>query len=825
MSRERLLALVILNLGQVSGPDAKGWYTGLCPYHDDRNRPNLRVNERGYRCMACGESGNLKKLASRMGLVMNCSKTRKKGRTVVSLYDYCKEDGILLYQVVRYQPKDFKQRRPDGNGGWLWNLQDVLRVLYRLPELIAAPIDVTVYIPEGEKDCDALCELGLTATCNSGGSNKFTKDLREPLKDRHVVIIADKDEPGRRHAQNVARLLSGFAATVKIIEVPGDKSNDVTDWLNSGGTRDQLGSLVEEAAEYTPEPENGDSQSGLPRILVSNRHLREISEDAWTAILAANEPPVLFQHGHSLVDIVHDNRGQPLLRTLDKAALKGFLDRIADFESIDSEGRTRPARPPNDVVSDMMAASQMPVPVIEGIIEAPVFGPAGALCTSIGYQPETKCYLVLKEGISIPEVSEHPSVDAVMKARSLLIEELLGDFPFLDNADLAHAIAVIILPFVRPLINGPSPLHLVESPMPASGKGLLVDVLGIPATGRSPAIMAEGRDEDEWRKRITAKLVRAPQFVVIDNVRSRLDSAMLSAALTSTAWEDRILGQTATVVISVSCVWLATANNPSLSLEVARRTVSIRLDAETEKPWLRTSFRHSNLRRWAREHRGELIWAALTLGQAWVDAGMPEGGGVLGSYEEYAAVIGGILDVAEIPGFLQNQDRVYAEAQSEVGDWEQFFHVWWAEFHDQNVGTEELFNLARSHKLLLDIWSGRNDHSARTKFGLALSKMRDRVIDKMRMCESKADTHTKASQYRLEVIDLRRVRSVAGGLAPNIFLEPGDNFKDINTIRKNGYVSEAAADKEFFGEEKVPQPSATLRSVDALEAENDMGEV
>ena len=87
-------------------------------------------------------------------------------------YDYCDESGVLLFQVCRYSPKGFRQRRPDGNGGWLWNINGVRRVLYRLPELIAAPPGATIWVPEGEKDVDLLRSLGLVSTTNPGGASK-----------------------------------------------------------------------------------------------------------------------------------------------------------------------------------------------------------------------------------------------------------------------------------------------------------------------------------------------------------------------------------------------------------------------------------------------------------------------------------------------------------------------------------------------------------------------------------------------------------------------------------------------------------------------------
>lgn len=122
--------------------------------------------------------------------------------------------------MVRYEPKDFKQRRPNGNGGWFWKLGDVRRVLFRLPEVIAAN---DVLICEGEKDCETARTLGLVATCNPGGAGKWKDQYSQPLSGKRVLLIQDADQPGRKHAQQVAESLHGKAMSVKVIEMPGAK--------------------------------------------------------------------------------------------------------------------------------------------------------------------------------------------------------------------------------------------------------------------------------------------------------------------------------------------------------------------------------------------------------------------------------------------------------------------------------------------------------------------------------------------------------------------------------------------------------------------------
>ena len=791
---------------KLKGPDPKGNYTGRCPFHDDRS-PSLSVHPvKGWICFAGCGNGSLQTLAKRLGMPDG-----EDMREPEAIYQYRAEDGALLFEVVRFPGKNFRYRRP-ASDGWTWNRKGVKSVLYRLPELLAAPKDETVCLPEGERDVDILFAHRQIATCNPGGAGKFTRPLAGPLEGRNVVIIPDKDEAGRRHARSEAALLHGLAASIKIVELPGDDVNDVSDWFNAGGTAEELKSMCTRTPEWQPdEPERAKNNAACagPIIVINDRYLREITDEAWDTVAEANDPPYIFQRGRMIVDVVLDDEGQPILRTVDRPAFKNILDRLADWVKLNDKG-VMPGRPPADVLADMMASKELPLPFMFGITTAPILSGEGQVETGAGYQAQTRHYLHLPPGLNISDVADNPGPTALKKARALLLDELLCDFPFAGDADLANAIAVLLLPFVRLLIDGPTPLHLIESPTPGTGKGLLVDALSIPAVGEGPAIMTEGRDEDEYRKRITAKLLQAPRFVLIDNIRSRLDSAALSAALTASRWEDRVLGHSRTATLPVTCVWLATANNPGVSLEIARRTVSIRLDSGQERPWLRSDFRHPDLRRWAKEHRGELVWAALTLARAWVAAGRPEGHQSLGSYESWAGVMGGILDVAGVRGFLGNVGRVYEVADQELQSWAAFCAAWWGEYQDMPVGTDLLFGLATRHRLLLDIWGGRDDHSRRTRFGIALSKMRDRVVDSFQVRHADPDTHGKVARYRL--VDLRGVRGVAGGLAHSFSSTSVDSTSSPQDQVEYKQAHAARAEDEKIGAKKAPQAPATPRS-------------
>lgn len=165
---------------------------------------------------------------------------RRQGGLIVATYDYTDEHGNLLYQVVRYQPKDFKQRRPDGCGGWIWR-KGARQVLYRLPEVLEAPI---VFVVEGERDVETLRSQGFVATTNAGGAKApWLQDFTESLGGREVILIPYNDAPGRARVLTIARALLGKAARLVVLELEGGK--DITDWFARGHSETELIALVE----------------------------------------------------------------------------------------------------------------------------------------------------------------------------------------------------------------------------------------------------------------------------------------------------------------------------------------------------------------------------------------------------------------------------------------------------------------------------------------------------------------------------------------------------------------------------------------------------
>ncbi len=223
-------------------------HKALCPAHADVN-PSLSVLEAddGKVLLRCHAGCDTEEILKALGLdwrdlFPEDSSPTNGARRIVATYDYRDEAGELLYQGVRYDPKDFRQRRPDGSG-WAWKLNGTRRVLYRLAEVMqAVERGEPVWVVEGEKDADALSGLGFTATTNAGGAEKWRPEYTDTLSGADVVICGDRDEAGRKHVQQVAEALTGTAREVRVL-FPPDSTKDVGEFVADVRSDDERGEV------------------------------------------------------------------------------------------------------------------------------------------------------------------------------------------------------------------------------------------------------------------------------------------------------------------------------------------------------------------------------------------------------------------------------------------------------------------------------------------------------------------------------------------------------------------------------------------------------
>jgi hypothetical protein len=483
-----------------------------------------------------------------------------------------------------------------------------------------------------------------------------------------------------------------------------------------------------------------------PAVVVNQDQGLVIAETR-KALAEVNQPPELFRCGGLLSRTGLDDEDRVIIVPLTPPAIRAELGARIQWVKIHADGTASPAGVPPIAVDDLSThadelGGEHGIPVLDQVVTAPVFGPEGTLVTEPGYISSARVWYEPVDGMKVPPVNQHPSRAEITHAINHLVCEYLGDFPFDSEASRQHALGALLLPFVRLMIDGPVPLQCVDSSTPGTGKTLLQQALMFPALGGMlPALPGVLGDEEELRKKITTALMRGQQMVRWDNVTARVDSATLSAVLTASIWEDRMLGLNRNVTVPVRAVFMMNGNNLSFSQEIARRAVPSRLDVAkvgggpvlAEEPWRRTGFRHPDLIGWAKEHRGELVWDALTLTQGWIAAGKPAGRRVIGSYERWGELIGGIIEHAAIdqwgrslPGFLTGLDDLYADAVSERDEKITFLETWYGRFGEREVSTQDLItNLADVDPF--EITGRGTERSQQTRFGTLLGRMRDQV--------------------------------------------------------------------------------------------------
>jgi hypothetical protein len=441
------------------------------------------------------------------------------------------------------------------------------------------------------------------------------------------------------------------------------------------------------------------------------------------------EKPFLFQNGGALVRIAGAD-AHTRIEALGETAMYGILARSANWHKVTEEAVVA-APPSKDTARDMLVNPAPELPPLDSVVRTPTFGRDGTLITSPGYHRADALWMFRDEALDMPEVPANPSREQVARARALLVDELLVDFPFVRDSDRAHAVAAILLPFLRRLIRGLAPIHLIEAPTQGSGKGLLASLISIVSTGLS----AEGRtvpeSEDEIRKMITAELVTGRPIILLDNLseKRKLESSALASVVTVPWWTDRLLGESEMLHLRNNALWLMTGNNPRLSDELSRRCIRLRIDPRIDMPWLRAGFKHPLITEWAQENRPALVHAALTLIQAWISAGRPSHGTRLGSFEKWSEVMGGVLEVAGIPGFLGNLNELYEASDSDGQMWREFTAAWWDAFREEPKRVSVLTQFCEERDLMLTVRGDGSARSQQTRLGKALAAKRDRVFN------------------------------------------------------------------------------------------------
>lgn len=384
----------------------------------------------------------------------------------------------------------------------------------RLGEIGDAPV---VGLAEGIETSLAVLQscpsLPVWAALSAG--NMERADL--PPGVNRVVLLADHDTAGTGHAAAERAARRHHSAGRQVwIAMPSRVGDDFNDMLLKDG-QEAVRICVEAAVEWLPTPESevkatdtatysGEhrpvgfpSPHRLPVLRADNGDLADLTAASWQVLQDTNTPPWLFRCGGRLSWVERDDDGHPTPMALTEDRTRHVLARLANWAKTGRTGDLVPAHPPINAIKDVLATPDPSVPVLAGVVAVPVFGSDGELITTPGYHRSSRLLYEPPAGFTLPPVPASPSSAEIAAARGLLLDDLLGDFPFTGEAERAHALALLLLPFVRPMISGPTPLHLIEKPSPGTGATLMVEAIAQITTAAPASIMVEGREEEEWR--------------------------------------------------------------------------------------------------------------------------------------------------------------------------------------------------------------------------------------------------------------------------------------------------------------------------------------
>ena len=550
--------------------------------------------------------------------------------------------------------------------------------LWRSWELAKLEDGGTVVICEGEKDAEAVVSARVHAVGTYGATAMPTDEVLRPLARFAIVLWPDNDgeaqkRAGQAHMERIGKRLQALGCSPRLVKwEQAPVKGGAADALAQGGP-DLVLDLV--AAALPMEQLVVPGLEELPTICITGMHLREMTELALSALQVANTPPALFVRSGDMVRWRRDERSRSIIEQVSPAYLRGRAGRVADWVRTGRFGEL-PVHPPEEVVADVLALGEWEWPPLIGVTEVAAMRPDGTILNSPGYDPASRLIYAPMEGFEVPSVPDEPSEGEVQNAKAQVLD-ILAEFPWTGESDLANAAGLMLTPVLRPAISGATPLALLDAPQAGTGKSLLAELVSVIATGRRAAMLSAVRDEDEWRKQLTTVLLGGSTIVVIDNVEAPLEAPSLAKAVTADTWSDRLLGRNTEVVLPVRCVWVATGNNLAVRGDFGRRCYWVRLDAKTSRPWTRTNFVHQDLVAYVREQRGEIVGALLTLARAWFARGCPKPAcPSLGNFEEWCRIVGGVLEVAGIEGFLGNLDHLYEQVDQDSATWEAFLSVW-----------------------------------------------------------------------------------------------------------------------------------------------------
>jgi putative DNA primase/helicase len=373
-------------------------------------------------------------------------------------------------------------------------------------------------------------------------------------------------------------------------------------------------------------------------IYIADDEMPRVVDEAEAALIA-NPRWSVYQRGGLIVRPIKTKLSYEVslwqLKEMTKPRLIDIFDQVARFERWDIKAKGYVSRRCPDIVAEiyLARAGSWKLPLLAGIVNTPFLRADGTLCERPGYDLAS-ALLFIPDGQIFPAVPANPTRDDAKEALKYINDTLLSEFPFVENLDRAIALSGLLTTFDRRCMET-APMHAFTAPTAGTGKSLLIDGIATVVTGQTAPVISQSAEEAELEKRLGAALITGDQIIALDNCKHELTGALLCKMLTQRIIAVRELGYSRNIAtISNNASLFANGNNLIIADDLVRRVLLCRLDAKMERPWERSIKRQ--LLDTARNERGKLVCAILTVLHAWHLAGTTIKLPLTGSFEGWS---------------------------------------------------------------------------------------------------------------------------------------------------------------------------------------------
>ncbi|MEU5077070.1 bifunctional DNA primase/polymerase [Streptomyces asoensis] len=503
--------------------------------------------------------------------------------------------------------------------------------------------------------------------------------------------------------------------------------------------------------DHAPDPQEG-FEGGPQLRSVSSRPELDITNEAdgidgVLQLMKDGRLPDLYTRSGGPCWVYRDDNDDPIVQQLGTDNLRAYLaDHVSSYvlkrnpltEQLEEE---RELLMPKSC-STILGRKTWPLPILRGVVTSPVIRRDGTLLDSLGYDRATG--LFLEPRVPLRRLAPQVTRDSLDRARAIVLDQVLADFPWVAASDRAHFLGALLTPILRPSFDGPTPMFVLTATAAGSGKSLLKDIFrhcfGIADT-------AWPENDTELRKSITTQLYGTGQpVVVLDNLPNGyvIKSPVLSALLTSEVWGDRVLGATSKVTMPNDRLWIVTGNALRTGGDNGRRVLWVRLDPDCPDPDQRDNFTIGDLRPWLRHNASTLVAALVTLVRAWVAAGAPRVRVRKGDYSEWASLMAGLLDFLGVEGWMADRSEA-RDQDDELQEWALFLEMW-----RETYGTEPLATGALIKGLPNHVPRKGDEPPSANQLGIWLKARQGRYFGTHKVVMV-VDSHRKQNLWRVEV--------------------------------------------------------------------------